>query len=312
MIVITGAAGFIGSNLLAALNQHGRSDILAVDDLSNGHKVSNLANKKIADYMDKAVFAERLRNKDLPNCEIMFHQGACSDTGEWDGRYMMDNNFEYSKHLLHYCQAKAVPLIYASSAAVYGPSQNFQEMPKNEHPINVYGYSKYLFDHYVTSFMPTNAQVVGLRYFNVYGPGEAHKGKMASVAYHLHQQMMRGERPKLFKASGNYAAGEQRRDFVYIDDVVKVNLWFWRETNKSGIYNVGTGRCQTFNEVANAVIAHHGGGEIEYIDFPESLRPHYQSYTEADISKLRRAGYSSKFIDVQQGVSAYLKNMDTH
>ena len=241
----------------------------------------------------------------------MFHQGACSATTEWDGRYLMRNNYEYSKTLLHYCLERRIPFIYASSAAVYGAGPVFKEGRDYEAPLNAYGYSKFQFDAYVRQILPrAHSQIAGLRYFNVYGPRELHKGGMASVAFHLNTQLLNGERLKLFEGCDGYGDGEQRRDFVYVGDAVAVNLWLLDQPRVSGIFNVGSGRSQPFNDVARAVIDWHGGGEIQYIPFPEHLRGRYQSFTEADIGALRAAGYAQPFLSVEQGVRAYLDSLN--
>ena len=309
MIIVTGGAGFIGSQLIKTLNKRGRSDILVVDDLKNGHKFSNLVECNIVDYIDKEDFLSMLTEEPevFSVVEAIFHQGACSVTTEWDGDYMMRNNYGYSKVLLHFALDNEIPFIYASSAAVYGGSNSFSISPENEKPLNVYGYSKLLFDRYVSKLRPAiESQVVGLRYFNVYGPGENHKGTMASVAYHFNNQLKENGQLKLFGAFDNYAAGEQRRDFVYVQDVIDVNLWFLDNPEHSGVFNVGTGQAQTFNEVANAVIDFHGKGEITYIDFPDHLKGAYQSFTEADLTDLKEIGYEQPFHSVQSGVRAYL------
>ena len=311
MIIVTGGAGFIGSNLVRELNSRGERDILVVDDLTDGHKFTNLLDCELADYWDKDLFQQRLRSGLTFQPKCIYHQGACSVTTEWNGRFMMETNYRYSTELLDYCLANAIPLIYASSAAVYGAGKDFQEDRRIERPLNVYGYSKLLFDQYVRRRLPEpGSQVVGLRYFNVYGPGEAHKGAMSSIAWHLNQQILEDSKARLFEGSGGYAAGEQLRDFVYVDDVVSVNLWFSEHPDRSGIFNVGSGQASTFNEVANAIIDWHGKGEIVYIPFPEQLKGGYQSFTEADISALRTAGYEASFIDVRGGVSAYLRLLD--
>lgn len=307
MIVVTGAAGFIGSNLVKKLNQIGVKNILAVDDLIDGRKIFNLADCDISDYLDKEVFLQRLATGELDDkVEVIFHQGASSDTTEWDGRMMMENNYEYSKKLLHFCLKNQLQYIYASSASVYGGSSEFVEKREVEKPLNVYAYSKFLFDQYVREQAKSASQVVGLRYFNVYGPREQHKGGMASVAYHFNNQLLENGVCKLFEGTESYANGGQLRDFVYVDDVVKVNLWFWKNRDVSGIFNCGTGRCQSFNDVAETVIKFHGKGTIEYVPFPEKLKGAYQSYTQADISRLRDAGYSEEFYSVEQGVPEYL------
>ncbi len=308
MIIVTGGAGFIGSNLVKALNDKGLTDVLVVDDLTDGIKFRNLVDCQVIDYLDKDDFLQMVKQeKDFTEkVEAVFHQGACSTTTEWDGHYMMENNYTYSKELLHYCLNLKIPFIYASSAAVYGTGENFKEVRENEAPVNVYGYSKYLFDEYVRRFVTEpESQVVGLRYFNVYGPREQHKGSMASVAWHLNQQIQASGKVKLFEGSGGYANGDQRRDFIHVDDVVKVNLWML-ENGANGIVNVGTGASRPFNDVAKAIVSWHGKGVIEYIEFPEHLKDSYQSYTEADINSLRQMGYKNDFLSVEDGVKQYL------
>ncbi len=314
MIIVTGGYGFVGANLVKALNERGRDDVLVVDNLSNGEKFVNLVDCEISDYFDKEDFIEELIESGLPEeTEVVFHQGACSDTTEWDGRYMMANNYEYSRILLHACLDRQIPLIYASSASVYGLNRECSETAGNESPLNVYGYSKFLFDRYVRRMHAgdmAGSQVVGLRYFNVYGPREQHKGRMASVAWHFDQQIRETGKCRLFSGSDAYGDGEQRRDFVCVDDIVAINLWFWENRGCGGIYNCGTGASRSFNAMARAVIDHHGRGEIEYIPFPESLKGHYQSFTEADISNLRGAGFDQPFKSLEDGVRDYLNWMD--
>ncbi|NOQ14169.1 MAG: ADP-glyceromanno-heptose 6-epimerase [Methyloprofundus sp.] len=310
MIIVTGGAGFIGSNIVKTLNQQGRTDIIIVDDLSDGTKFRNIVDCDIADYWDKDDFLNRVQTQtDLPsNIEVIFHEGACSSTTEWDGKFMMQNNYEFSKTLLHYCLDHSIAFIYASSAATYGDTKQFTESREYEGPLNVYGYSKWQFDQYIRHLNLDNAsQVVGLRYFNVYGPREQHKGSMASVAFHLHNQLLKGENPKLFEGCDGYDNGGQLRDFIYIADIVAVNLWLFAHPEVNGIFNVGTGKAQSFKDVANAVINFHQQGQIEYIPFPEHLKGSYQSYTQADMTKLRAAGYDAPFKTVQEGVSLYLE-----
>jgi len=309
MFVVTGGAGFIGSNIVKALNERGCTDILVVDDLKDGTKFRNIADCEILDYLDKDEFLARVRAGEgfAGEVEAILHEGACSDTTEWDGIYVMQNNYEYSKTLLHYCLERGIPYIYASSASVYGAGPVFKEERRFEAPLNMYAYSKFQFDQYVRRLLPTaQSQVAGFRYFNVYGPREQHKGTMSSVAFHLNNQIREGETVRLFEGTDGYGNGEQRRDFIYVGDAVTVNLWFLDHPDKSGIFNVGTGRSQTFNDVARAVIAWHGRGEIEYIPFPEHLRGRYQSFTEADVSALRGVGYDQAFKTVEQGVGEYL------
>lgn len=310
MIVVTGGAGFIGSNLVLGLNARGHRDILVVDNLENGRKFRNLTQCRFADYLDKRDFIGHLRQGrfEQEKIDAIFHQGACSTTTEWDGRYMMENNYEYSKILLDFCTRKKIQLIYASSAAVYGSRTVFKEDRAHEFPLNVYGWSKHRFDEYLRERLGNlKSQVVGLRYFNVYGPREAHKGSMASVAYHLNNQLLEKGRIALFAGSGGYADGEQRRDFIYVSDVVDVNLWFFEHPGVSGIFNLGTGRSQPFNDVAKAILKFHGRGDLEYIPFPEHLKGAYQSFTEADLGALRAAGCEQTFKSVEEGVSLYLQ-----
>jgi len=309
MIIVTGAAGFIGSNIVKALNERGNTNTIAVDDLTEGIKFKNLMDCEVADYIDKDAFIDLVAQEIEFSEEIegVFHMGACSATTEWNGKFMMENNYDYSKILLGYCLDREIPFIYASSAATYGNNTIFIENRENEKPINVYGYSKFLFDQYVRKILPTAiSQIVGLRFFNVYGPREFHKGSMASVAFHHYKQLQIGNEVKLFEGTDGYGNGEQRRDFVYVGDVVDAALWFLKHGEQSGIFNMGTGRSQTFNEVANAVITACGKGDIKYIPFPEHLKGHYQNFTQANIQALRNAGYRKEFKTVEQGVSEYI------
>ncbi len=311
MHIVTGGAGFIGSNLAHALCERGHDNVIVVDDLSDGHKFVNISDLPIADYLDKDEFLARLDDAGFAGeIRAILHQGACSTTTEWDGRYMMQNNYGYSQRLLHHCLERKIPYIYASSAAVYGPSDAFSEDPVNEKPLNVYGYSKLQFDRYVRRVAAApSSQVVGLRYFNVYGPREQHKGSMASVAWHFNNQVRDEGEARLFEGSGGYGDGEQLRDFVYVGDVCDVNLWFLDHPDVSGIYNTGTGRAQSFNDVANAVIDWHGRGAIRYIPFPDHLKGAYQSFTQADLANLRASGCDVEFRPVEQGVKAYLDKL---
>lgn len=314
MIVVTGGAGFIGSNLIHALNQRGSTGILLVEDLTDGRKCANLAGAVIADYLDKDDFLRMMQGGLEPGAaiEAVYHLGACSDTTQWDGRLMMRENFTFSRALFEFCLARDIPFVYASSAAVYGTGTNFCETPDNERPLNVYGYSKLVFDQYVRQRLAAvratvRSTVIGLRYFNVYGPREQHKGRMASVAWHFHRQLGQDGRLELFEGSHGYADGEQRRDFIHVDDAVAVTLWSAAQAPaSSGIYNCGTGLAASFNEVAHAVRDWHGGGSIGYKPFPPELLTAYQAYTQADMSRLRTAGYTGTFRPVAQGVQEYL------
>ena len=318
--VVTGAAGFIGSKLVEGLNRSGITEVIAVDNLAHADKFRNLAGCEIADYVDQEEFISNL-DRFEGAVEAVLHQGACSDTMESNGRYMLDNNYGYSKRLLGWCQDEEVPLIYASSASVYGAGPDFREERGCERPLNVYGYSKFLFDQLVRRRLrERSAQIAGFRYFNVYGPNESHKGRMASVAYHAYQQLLSGGRVKLFVGSDGYGNGEQRRDFVYVEDVIDVNLWFLERRDVSGVFNCGTGRAQSFNELAAATINSVQGtrlsakelaarGLIEYIPFPPALVGKYQSFTQADLTRLRAAGYQREFRSVEQGVAEYMAEL---
>ena len=332
-IVVTGAAGFIGSNIIQGLNARGITDIIAVDDLTQGDKFRNLAGVQIADYLDAGVFYDMFAEGAFGQVETVFHEGACSDTMESNGKYMMENNYTTSANLFLACQKRGARLLYASSAATYGGSDTFREDPTFERPLNVYGYSKLLFDQrmrrecghdFQRALAGKTCQVAGFRYFNVYGPHEQHKGRMASVAYHQFNQFKAEGKVKLFGEYGGYGAGAQMRDFVFIDDVVAVNLWFFDHPGVSGIFNLGSGRAQPFNDVATAVVntmralqgetalpieAITAQGLIEYIPFPDALRGKYQCYTQADLGALRATGCDHVFADVQTGVEKYVQWM---
>lgn len=309
MIIITGGAGFIGSNLLLGLNQMGYQDIWVVDDLTEGAKFTNLNGLHFTVYEDKGTFLstlEALKVGDIQKIQAIFHQGACSDTTEWNGKYMMENNFTYSKKLLDFAQNHRIPFYYASSAATYGQKHGFTECLEDELPINVYGFSKWQFDQYVRSLLPTKkAPIVGFRYFNVYGPREQHKGKMASVAFHHYQEMKATGKVKLFGAYDGYEAGMQSRDFVYVRDVVDVNLWFFKHPQYSGIFNLGTGHAQPFWDIAQAAIGWFKKGIVEFIDFPAELKGHYQSFTEANLTLLRETGCNIQFKTLKEAIPEY-------
>ncbi len=321
--IVTGAAGFIGSNLVKALNDRGVTDIIAVDNLKQADKFRNLVDCDIADYMSKEDFIEKLNGGMFDGIvSAVLHQGACSDTMETDGRYMMQNNYQYSLDLLNFCQNEEVPFLYASSASVYGSGPNFKESREFESPLNVYAYSKFLFDQIVRRrWHKRSSQIVGLRYFNVYGTREQHKGRMASVAYHFFHQYRAEGYVKLFEGCDGYANGGQLRDFVSVEDVARVNMHFLDHPSQSGIFNLGTGQAQSFNDVAvatiNALRAAKGEGKlsleqmhqqqlIRYISFPEQLKGKYQSYTQADIGALREVGYKEPFLNVEQGTGRYV------
>lgn len=321
-LVVTGAAGFIGSNIIAGLNARGFDDIIAVDDLTDGQKFRNIRDLRITDYVDLATFYLALANGAYGKIEAVFHEGACSDTMEANGQFMMDMNYRCSRDLLKICQRDGIRLLYASSAATYGSNETFREEPQFERPLNVYGYSKLLFDQIVRHRLDAaTSQIVGFRYFNVYGPRESHKGRMASVAFHHFNQLREEGHVRLFGGYDGYGAGQQSRDFIFIDDVVAVKLWFFDNPGQSGVLNLGTGRAQPFNDVAHAAVnswrGHQGlaplslpdqveAGLIRYVAFPDALKGKYQSYTQADMTALRGAGYHAPFTPVAEGVKAYL------
>jgi ADP-L-glycero-D-manno-heptose 6-epimerase len=319
LIIVTGGAGFIGSNLVHELNRVGEKDILVVDNLApapnlSGPKFINLWGAEYSDYMDKQEFREALALGEFDNLEVraILHQGACSNTLEDDGRYMMDNNFTYSKEVLAYAVEHEVPLVYASTAAVYGLSEEFSPTPENERPLNVYGYSKLVFDNFVRRLFVEDellaSTVVGLRYFNVYGPREQHKGRMASVMHHFMKQLRETGTIKMFEGSGGYGDGEQRRDFVFVRDLCRINLFFAGLLGESpeepvqAVVNAGTGEARTFKAVADALMQVQGPGTIEFVPFPGDLKNRYQHLTEADVSGLRAAGYTDRFTPLEEGV----------
>jgi len=324
-VVVTGAAGMIGSNIVQGLNAIGIDDVIGVDDLTDGPKFRNLLGAQLSDYFDRSEFYARFARREFGQVDAVFHEGACSDTMEHNGRFMLDTNYRCSKDLLDACQAQGTRLLYASSAATYGGSAAFREEPAFERPLNVYGYSKLLFDNVVRRMLPTSTsgtftQVAGFRYFNVYGPREQHKGRMASVAFHHLNQFRETGKVKLFGEYGGYGPGQQSRDFVFVDDVVAVNLWFLQHPEQSGIFNLGTGRAQPFNDVAVATVNAQRvaagdaplalaelvrTGLIEYVPFPDALVGKYQCFTEADLARLRATGCDHRFADVAAGVAAY-------
>lgn len=327
-VIVTGAAGFIGSNLVKALNQRGITDIVAVDNLQKGDKFLNLVDCEISDYLDKVEFLAQIKAGAWSRCDALFHEGACSDTMEHNGNYMMSNNFQYTQVLFDWAQCTGTPFLYASSAAVYGGSSRFVEDRLVEKPLNVYGYSKFLFDQVLRRLIgqELKAPVFGFRYFNVYGDREQHKGRMASVAFHNFNQFRADGKVKLFGAYGGYEAGCQQRDFVSVEDVVRVNMHFFEQAScaTSGVYNLGSGRAQTFNDVAlttlNTLRVSQGelplalseavsAGLIEYIPFPDALKGKYQSFTQADLTNLRKAGYVGDFYSVEQGVERYVRRL---
>ena len=314
MIVITGGAGFIGSNLASNLDKD--FELLIVDELDKQtSKFGNISEIKYLDCIDKTTLLNFLINDEKKysnNIQMIFHLGACSKTTEKDRNYIMETNLEYSKKLLHFCTNNNIPLIYASSASVYGSGKVFREDPDNESPMNHYAESKLLFDNYYRDhFQKIKSQVSGLRYFNVYGPKESHKEGMFSVMYSFFYQLEKCNQIKLFKGSHGYDDGEQRRDFIHVEDTIKVKKWLM-ENKVSGIFNVGTGTSRSFNDVARNVISAFKKGQIEYIDFPDGLKEQYQAFTQADISNLINSGYNNDFISLEEGVEKYVRWLESH
>jgi ADP-L-glycero-D-manno-heptose 6-epimerase len=312
VLIVTGGAGFIGSHTVKELNRRGRTDILVVDNLERAEKFRNLSDLIIQDYMDKRVFRARLDagTFDL-KAEAILHDGACSDTMGGDGRYMLENNFGDAKALLAFALAKGIPFVYASSAATYGKGPVFVPDPANERPLNVYGYSKLLFDQYVRHLLPqVRSTVVGLRYFNVYGAREQHKGRMMSVLHQLLSQLREEGVCRLFRGTDGYGDGEQVRDFVHVDDIVDIGLHFALGEPRQGIFNAGTGKARSFNAIAQTIIQHLGRGRIEYIPFPDQLRGKYQSFTQADLTSLRAAGYTRPMTELEEGIRKTLAELE--
>jgi len=308
MIVVTGGAGFIGSRIIKSLNKKGFNQIIVVDNLERGEKIKNLSGLDIYDYFESAEFIEIFNKKNsFKKIQTIFHEGACSTTTEWNGKYIMEKNFKFSKDLFDNCQSKKIKLIYASSASVYGSkNKDFTEKFTNEKPLNPYAFSKFLFDQYFRmNFKKIKSQVTGLRYFNVYGPGEAHKESMTSPVFKFYNQLLKKNKISIFKGSHNYSDGEHQRDFIYVDDCVDVNLWF-NKKNISGIFNVGTGKASSFNSLAKEVIKYFHKGKVKYIDFPENLINSYQPFTKANVNKIKKAGYKKKFITIESGIKKYL------
>ncbi len=304
MLVVTGGAGFVGSNLVAALNREGFTDILVVDHLGGGDKWANLRTAGIADYLERDAFLAALEAGKVDGISGILHQGACTDTTATDGAYVMQVNYAYSKALLRFALERGIPFVYASSASVYGNRGRCTEAPANEEPLNLYAFSKALFDRYVRRVAAAaTSTVVGLRYYNVYGAGEAHKGRMASMVWQLAGQLASRGEMRLFEGSGGYGAGEQRRDFVWVEDVAAVNLHFLRAPARVGIYNVGTGKSRSFNDIARILGGMKSGGRVTYIPFPPGLAARYQSFTEADLTALRAAGYTRPMAELEDGVA---------
>ncbi|KAJ5154975.1 NAD-dependent epimerase/dehydratase [Penicillium coprophilum] len=316
MIVVTGGAGFVGSNIIKELNNRGVTNIVVVDDMTDGSKFRNLVTCKVADYIDAAAFRESIRTKTFHHRpRVIFHYGAISSITETNGKKMLDANFTYSKELFQWCKNQGVRFIYASSAAVYGNKTTFIEGNAQEAPLNVYGYSKLLFDEYVIKNSDARSpQCAGLRLFNVYGPGEQHRDAVPSTVYQFYEKRKSYKAIELFGEYAGVEAGQQKRDFVHVEDVARLNCWFLDHPEVSGIYNVGTGIASSFHDVAMEVAKHFGNpeGYIKFVPFPAELKGRYQSFTCADISKLRRAGSVLRFRSIKEGIKDYMEWLENN
>ncbi len=314
MIVVTGGAGFIGSALVWKLNKMGEDKIIIVDELGKDEKWKNLNGLKFEDFYHKDDFMGLILQRQIQfKVTAIIHLGACSSTTEKDADYLMDNNFHYSQELAKYSLEKGVRFIYASSAATYGDGSTGYDDDENKmenlRPLNMYGYSKYLFDTWIKRNGLMN-HVAGLKYFNVYGPNEYHKGDMRSVVHKAFEQVCDTGKVRLFKSyHPDYKDGEQKRDFIYVKNAVDMSLFFLEHQDKNGIYNIGTGRAQTWIELVTALFDAVGKPvNIEFIDMPEDIRGKYQYFTEARLNKLKSAGYIKPIMNVRDGVTDYVKN----
>lgn len=312
MILITGGCGFIGSNVVEALNKNGEEDILICDDLDASSKWKNLNGRSFADLIDRHALFKKIRDYPI---KTVVHLGACTDTTEKDISKMIEANYSFSKKIWSYCTDQKLKLIYASSAAVYGSGvAGFNEDCdlKTILPLNLYGFSKLIFDRYAEGQKKSPPVWAGLRFFNVYGPGESHKGKMASIVYQMYHQIQESGKVRLFKSYQNdYTDGGQMRDFVSVKDVSDI-ITFLINKNEfpSGFYNVGTGEAHSFNELSEVVFAVcHKPATIEYIEMPEDLQHQYQYYTKSDITKLRNIGFSNELANIHDGINAYIKHL---
>ena len=322
-ILVTGGFGFIGTNLIKKLNEIGFSDITCIDSLNNPLKLINASEIKISDFIDKKEFFSILKNTSSHafDYDYIFHQGACSDTTCEDGNYIMQNNFTFSKLLADICLENYIPMVYASSASVYGEAKYFIES-KNEKALNYYAYSKLLFDEYIRNknINSLKSQIVGLRYFNVYGPYEEHKNRMASVILHFYNQMKKNKKINIFEGSHGLENGEHKRDFIHVDNVVDMNLWFFKNNKISGIFNCGTSEANSYNKIADIIINYFKQNKNNfnltvddyknYIKFPADLKDKYQPFTESSNENIKSLGYDNKFYSIEEGVNKYLKYLD--
>jgi ADP-L-glycero-D-manno-heptose 6-epimerase len=306
MIIVTGGAGLIGSAIVKALNKQGNNNIIIVDNLNHAHKKNNLSLLQYNKYYDKHIFLKELPA--LQNITAILHQGACSSTTETNETYLQQNNVDYSITLLNYCIEKSIPFIYASSASVYGNGEKgFDDASNDYYPINGYANSKLAIDKYVTSVLlqqKISNKVIGLRYFNVYGNGEAHKQHMSSVVFKFYEAYNSNKPIQLFEGSNKIL-----RDFISVEDIVAVNLFCLQQKVVSGVYNVGTGKAASFLTLAQCFQTQYQSAVLEEIPFPEHLKNKYQYFTEAKMEKLISQGYSNKFLDIKEGVQLYLQQL---
>ncbi len=314
MIVVTGGAGFIGSAIVWRLNQLGNKDIIIVDSLGEDEKWKNLVGLNFADYLDKDNFIDRIIDGDPDlDIEAIIHMGACSSTTEKDADYLMHNNFKYTQELAKYCIGNNVRFIYASSAATYGNGEQGYNDNENElnalRPMNMYGYSKQLFDLWAKKNNVLN-KIVGLKFFNVYGPNEFHKADMRSVVHKAYGQIKETGKVNLFKSyKKDYEDGEQMRDFIYVKDAVDMTLFFLENKDKNGIFNIGTGNARTWNDLVTILFKSlNKQVNVEYIEMPESIRDKYQYFTQANLHKLFDAGYDQPITSLEDGINDYVKN----
>jgi ADP-L-glycero-D-manno-heptose 6-epimerase len=310
--IVTGGAGFIGANVVAALNARGQADILVVDHLNSDLKRRNLEAVRCADYVEKDRFRQMLRGSALPTVRVVYHLGACSATTETDERYIMDNNYAYTRELCEWALARGARFVYASSAATYGDgSRGYSDddaVTTTLEPLNLYGQSKHRFDLWALE-RGLFDRIAGLKYFNVYGPREDHKGDMRSVVNKAYGQIAATGELTLFRSHRpDYADGHQERDFVYVRDAVDVTLFFGEETRASGLFNCGTGRARTWLDLAHAAFAAMARPpRILFADMPLAIRDKYQYHTQADVRKLRGAGYGRPFTTIEEGVADYVR-----
>lgn len=309
--IVTGAAGFIGRNLAAALNSRGWDDLLLVDSLGSDEKWRNLVGLRFEDIIEPTEFLERIDRNGFDDIDAVLHMGACSSTTESDADFLLRNNYRYTRTLCEWCLQRDIRFIYASSAATYGDgSQGYTDNDaalRTLRPMNMYGYSKHMFDLWAQKHSLFD-RIAGLKYFNVFGPYEEHKGDMRSMISKAHQQIRKSGNIQLFKSyRPEYADGEQMRDFIYVNDAVAVTLYFLDNRNRSGLFNCGTGKARSWNDLAQSVFSSMNvPSRIGYIEMPPAIQRKYQYFTQASMEKLRAAGYTRPFTDLEDAVGDYV------